>query len=183
MGMLAWPMIALGWVVNLMERGSASLGRIDEVMQQRPSITEPESARPLSRIRGEVELRDVHVRFDAAEALQGVSLRIPADPPAAIVGHTGSGKTTLVNLIPRMIDPTSGSVRVDGHDVREYSPSRLREQIGFVPQETFLFSMTLGENIALGTRDATEEKSGTLPKSPDWRPTSSISRRTEDHGR
>src|SRR5262249_8025547 len=157
-GMLAWPMIALGWVVNLMERGTASLGRIDEVLQQRPTINEPESPRPLSRIRGDIELRDVHVRFGATDGLAGVSLKIPAGSTAAIVGHTGSGKTTLVNLIPRMIDPTSGSVRVDGHDVREYSPARLREQIGFVPQETFLFSMTLGENIALGTKDATDEQ-------------------------
>jgi ATP-binding cassette subfamily B multidrug efflux pump len=158
MGMLVWPMIALGWVVNLMERGSASLARIDEMMQQRPTIDEPPSPRSLPRARGEIEFRDVHVRFGTTNSLQGVSLRIPAGSTAAIVGHTGSGKSTLVNLIPRMIDTTEGSVLLDGHDVREYSPARLREQIGFVPQETFLFSLTLGENIALGVKDATEEQ-------------------------
>jgi ATP-binding cassette subfamily B protein len=158
MGMLVWPMIALGWVVNLMERGSASLARIDEVMQQQPTIAEPEHPKSLSRARGEIEFRDVVVKFGSTTSLDGVNLRIPAGTTAAIVGHTGSGKTTLVNLIPRMIDATSGTVLLDGNDVRDYSPARLREQIGFVPQETFLFSLTLGENIALGVKDATEEQ-------------------------
>jgi ATP-binding cassette, subfamily B, multidrug efflux pump len=158
MGMLVWPMIALGWVVNLMERGTASLKRIDEIMQQKPTIDEPRSPITMSRARGEIEFRDVHVRFDETESLAGINLRIPAGSTAAIVGHTGSGKSTLVNLIPRMIDATEGAVLVDGNDVRRYSPTRLREQIGFVPQETFLFSMTLGENIALGVRDASEEQ-------------------------
>jgi ATP-binding cassette subfamily B protein len=157
-GMLVWPMIALGWVVNLMERGTASLVRIDELMQQRPSIDEPESPKSLARARGEIEFRDVRVRFGDSTSLDGVTLRIPAGSTAAIVGHTGSGKSTLVNLIPRIMDATSGEVLVDGHNVREYSPSRLREQIGFVPQETFLFSLTLGENIALGVKDATEDQ-------------------------
>lgn len=158
MGMLVWPMIALGWVVNLMERGSASLARIDEVLQQHPTIAEPDSPRKLTRAQGDIEFRNVIVRFGTTESLQGVDLHIPAGTTAAIVGHTGSGKTTLVNLIPRMIDATSGTVLVDGHDVREYSPAELREQIGFVPQETFLFSLTLGENIALGVKDATDEQ-------------------------
>jgi ATP-binding cassette subfamily B multidrug efflux pump len=157
-GMLVWPMIALGWVVNLMERGTASLARIDELMQQRPTIAEPESPRSLTRARGEIEFRNVRVQFGDAVSLDGVNLRIPAGSTAAIVGHTGSGKSTLVNLIPRIIDTTSGAVLVDGHDVREYSPARLREQIGFVPQETFLFSLTLGENIALGVKDASDEQ-------------------------
>jgi ATP-binding cassette, subfamily B, multidrug efflux pump len=157
-GMLVWPMIALGWVVNLMERGTASLARIDELMQQRPTIAEPESPRSLTRARGEIEFRNVRVQFGDAVSLDGVNLRIPAGSTAAIVGHTGSGKSTLVNLIPRIIDTTSGAVLVDGHDVREYSPARLREQIGCVPQETFLFSLTLGENIALGVKDATDDQ-------------------------
>ena len=156
MGMLVWPMIALGWVVNLMERGRASVERIDEIMRQKPTIDEPPAPRSLTKARGEIEFRDVHVRFGSTTSLHGVNLRIPAGSTAAIVGHTGSGKSTLVNLIPRMIDPSEGSVLLDGHDVREYSPARLRDQIGFVPQETFLFSMTLGENIAFGVKDATE---------------------------
>jgi ATP-binding cassette subfamily B protein len=111
-------------------------------MQQRPSIDEPESPRSLSRARGEIEFRDVRVRFGDSTSLDGVTLRIPAGSTAAIVGHTGSGKSTLVNLIPRIMDATSGEVLVDGHNVREYSPSRL----------------TLGENIALGVKDATEDQ-------------------------
>jgi ATP-binding cassette subfamily B protein len=157
-GLLVWPMIALGWVVNLMERGTASLARIDELMQQRPTISDPPAPRSLPRARGEIEFRNVGVAFGDSVSVDGVSLRIPAGSTAAIVGHTGSGKSTLVNLIPRIIDTTSGAVLVDGHDVREYSPARLREQIGFVPQETFLFSMTLGENIAFGVKDATDDQ-------------------------
>jgi ATP-binding cassette subfamily B protein len=157
-GLLVWPMIALGWVVNLMERGTASLARIDELMQQQPTISDPPAPRSLSRARGEIEFRNVRVAFGDSVSVDGVSLRIPPGSTAAIVGHTGSGKSTLVNLIPRIIDATSGAVLVDGHDVREYSPARLREQIGFVPQETFLFSMTLGENIAFGVKDATDDQ-------------------------
>jgi ATP-binding cassette subfamily B protein len=158
MGMLVWPMIALGWVVNLMQRGNASLARIDEITRQKPSIAAPAHPRPLPRMRGEIELRNVTVDFGGALALDRVSLRIPAGLTVAIVGHTGSGKSTLVNLIPRMLDPTEGSVLVDGHDVREYSPEDLRKHIGFVPQETFLFSATLGENIAFGVESATGDE-------------------------
>jgi ATP-binding cassette subfamily B protein len=158
MGMLVWPMIALGWVVNLMQRGNASLARIDALMQETPSLVEPQSPRSFIRARGEIEFRDVSVQFGSAWALQDVSLRIPAASTVAIVGHTGSGKTTLVNLIPRMIDATSGQVLVDGHDVREYSSAKLREHIGFVPQETFLFSSTLAQNIAFGVKSATADQ-------------------------
>ena len=157
-GMLVWPMIALGWVVNLMERGTASLARIDEILQQKPTIAEPESPRSLSALGARLNSVTCAYGSTIPVSLDGVTLRIPAGTTAAIVGHTGSGKSTLVNLIPRIIDTTSGAVLVDGHNVREYSPARLREQIGFVPQETFLFSLTLGENIALGVKDATEEQ-------------------------
>lgn len=158
MGQLVWPMIALGWVVNLMQRGNASLARIDELTRQKPSIAAPLHPRPLPRMKGEIELRNVTVDFGGAIALDRVSLRIPAGLTVAIVGHTGSGKSTLVNLIPRMLDPTEGSVLVDGHDVRDYSPEDLRKHIGFVPQETFLFSATLGENIAFGVESATRDE-------------------------
>jgi ATP-binding cassette, subfamily B, multidrug efflux pump len=158
MGMLVWPMIALGWVVNLMQRGTASMARIDALMQERPSLVEPSSPRPPARIRGEIEFRDVSLQFGTTTALHNVGLRIPAGATVAVVGHTGSGKSTLVHLIPRMLDPTSGAVLVDGHDVREYSTSRLREHIGFVPQETFLFSATLADNIAFGVKSATPDQ-------------------------
>jgi ATP-binding cassette subfamily B protein len=156
-GMLVWPMIALGWVVNMTQRGTASLSRIDELMMQKPLIAAPPNPIPLEDARGEIEFRDVTVEFDGQKALDGVSMRIPAGSTVAIVGHTGSGKSTIVQLIPRMIDPTSGSVLFDGRDVREYDPEALRAQMGFVPQETFLFSDTLAGNIAFGVPNASEE--------------------------
>ena len=101
-----------------------------------------------------------------------MNLRIPAGATVAIVGHTGSGKSTLAHLVPRLIDPSAGTVTLDGIDLREFSPEDLRRAIGYVPQETFLFSATLGENIAFGVKDATEERSGAPRRSPAWRPTS-----------
>jgi ATP-binding cassette, subfamily B, multidrug efflux pump len=159
MGMMIWPMIALGWVVNLMQRGTASLGRINQILNERPSIAEPERPAALPEpFRGEIEFREVSVEYPSGKALDGVSFRVRAGETVAMVGHTGSGKSTLVKLIPRLMDPTSGTVLVDGIDVRELSPSALRRQIGFVPQETFLFSATLAENIALGVEDASEDE-------------------------
>ncbi|HEX8986088.1 MAG TPA: ABC transporter ATP-binding protein [Bryobacteraceae bacterium] len=157
MGMLVWPMIALGWVVNLMQRGTASLSRIGEILDERPSIAEPAMpARLPEPVRGAIEFRGAGVRYASGRALEGIHLEIRAGETVAIVGHTGSGKSTLVRLIPRLMDPSEGSVLVDGIDVRELSPSELRRHIGFVPQETFLFSATLAENIALGVENATE---------------------------
>ena len=159
MGMLVWPMIALGWVVNLMQRGTASWERISQLLDEKPSIAAPPRPVKLKRpVRGEFEFENVEVCFGAASALNGVNLRVEGGSTVAIVGHTGSGKTTLVNLIPRLLDPTGGRVFVDGVDVRNLDPEALRREIGFVPQETFLFSATLGENIAFGVRGATREQ-------------------------
>ncbi len=159
MGLLIWPMIAFGWVVNLIQRGTASLKRINEIMQELPSIAAPAEPRLLpSPVRGEIEFRGVYLRYGAAQVLNGVDMRIPAGSVVAIVGHTGSGKTSLVELIPRLIDPTEGAVLLDGIDLCELDPAELRRQVGFVPQETFLFSATLGENIAFGVKDASEEE-------------------------
>jgi ATP-binding cassette subfamily B multidrug efflux pump len=161
MGMLVWPMIALGWVVNLMQRGMASWDRIMELMHEQPDIIAKddcirislgESATPGA----EIEFRDVEVEYPATRALNGVNLTIPEGATIAIVGHTGSGKTTLVSLIPRILDPTRGAVLLDGIDLRDLDPEDIRRHIGFVPQETFLFSVTLAQNIAWGAKDATE---------------------------
>jgi ATP-binding cassette, subfamily B, multidrug efflux pump len=160
MGMLIWPMIAFGWVVNLMQRGTASLDRINQILGERPSIASPAGV-PLraSEHSAEIRFRDVVMTFSQRrDALAGVDLTIAAGETVAVVGHTGSGKTTLVNLIPRLFDPTSGTVEVGGVDVRRYDPQELRRQIGFIPQETFLFSATLAENIAWGVREATAEQ-------------------------
>jgi ATP-binding cassette subfamily B multidrug efflux pump len=164
MGMLVWPMIALGWVVNLMQRGTASWGRIMELMQEQPSIGRRASlanARgsetPASReVAGGLRFDNVEVRYPTGAALKNVDLEIPAGSTVAIVGHTGSGKSTLVSLIPRLIDPTRGAVHLDGVDLKDLDAEWLRRQIGFVPQETFLFSATLGQNIAWGVEEATE---------------------------
>jgi ATP-binding cassette subfamily B protein len=155
MGMLVWPMIALGWVVNLMQRGGASLDRINEILHERPSIAAPPDPRPLEAVRGEIEFHDVAMEYTAGRALDGVDLRIPAGSTVAVVGRTGSGKSTLVSLIPRLMDPTHGAVMLDGADLRQLVPADLRRHIGFVPQETFLFSATIAENIAFGVEDAT----------------------------
>ncbi|OYW07694.1 MAG: hypothetical protein B7X34_10410 [Acidobacteriia bacterium 12-62-4] len=150
-GMLIWPMIAMGWVINLMQRGTASLERIREMLDMAPSIAAPEQPRPVPEtLAGEIEFDAVELVYSAGTALHGVSFRVAAGETVAIVGHTGSGKTSLTQMVPRLLDPTRGAVRVDGVDVREYDPAELRRQISVVPQETFLFSMTLRENIALG---------------------------------
>jgi len=160
MGMLIWPMIAFGWVVNLMQRGTASLDRINQILDERPSIASPAGTPArASEHSAEIRFRDVFMGFSQRrDALAGVSLTIAAGETVAVVGHTGSGKTTLVNLVPRLFDPTSGTVEVGGVDVRRYDPEELRRQIGFIPQETFLFSATLAENIAWGVADASPEQ-------------------------
>jgi ATP-binding cassette, subfamily B, multidrug efflux pump len=158
MGTLVWPMIALGWVVNLMQRGSASLDRINQVLHEVPTILAPPDPLPLERVEGEIEFRGVSVDYGSGAALAEIDLRIPAGATIAVVGHTGAGKTTLVQLIPRLMDPTSGAVLVDGVDLRRLDPEQLRRQIGFVPQETFLFSATIAENIAFGVESATPEQ-------------------------
>ncbi len=157
MGMLVWPMIALGWVVNLMQRGTASLGRIEEIMRERPRIAAPPNPRKFGSVRGEIEFRGVTVTHGERQALTEIDLRIPAGATVAVVGRTGSGKSTLASLVPRLIDPAAGAVFVDGIDLREADPAELRRLIGFVPQETFLFSATVGENIAFGVEDAKPE--------------------------
>ncbi len=159
MGMLIWPMIAFGWVVNLMQRGTASLNRINEILHEKPTIARPLGQTPrASEAPADVRFEDVSVEFSGRAALSDLKLALRAGETVAIVGHTGSGKTTLVNLIPRLFDSTAGTVRVGGVDVRHYDPEELRREIGFVPQETFLFSASLAENIAWGVEAADREQ-------------------------
>ncbi len=159
MGMLIWPMIAFGWVVNLMQRGTASLNRINEMLHERSSIRPPAGLpASLHRYLPEIRMRGVEVRHGGRVALRGLDLTIGAGETVAIVGHTGSGKTTLVNLIPRLYDPQKGSVEFGGMNVKAFDPEELRREIGFVPQETFLFSATLAQNIAWGVPEAREDE-------------------------
>jgi len=148
LAMLHWPMIALGWVVNLIERGEASMGRIHAILDQQPEIRD-EAPLAVSAVRGEVEFRGLSFAYDGVPVLRDVELRVAAGTTVAIVGPTGCGKSTLVSLVARLYDPPPGSVFVDGHDVRRLPLATLRAAIGFVPQESFLFSATLRENVAL----------------------------------
>jgi len=148
--MLSWPMIALGWTTNLIQQGMASMRRLDDIFETRPAIVESPSPAPLDRVRGEIEFRHISFAYDKQPVLFDITLTIPAGATVAIVGPTGSGKTTLVSLIPRLIDPTEGAVLIDGVDARHLSLSTLRGATGFVPQEPFLFSDSLEENLAFG---------------------------------
>jgi ATP-binding cassette subfamily B multidrug efflux pump len=159
---LTWPVIALGWVINIFQRGTASMGRINEILVEQPEIADRQDQnaagkRVLAQIEGEIEFRNLNFSYQDSQVLHNVNLRIPAGSSLAIVGPTGSGKTTLVSLIPRIYDAAPGSVLIDGRPVRDYPLALLRQNIGFVPQETFLFSETVGGNIAFGQEDATDE--------------------------
>ncbi len=152
---LTWPIIALGWVVNIFQRGTASLLRLNEILVEQPQIQDASQARDLP-IEGEIEFRNLSFGYDGKDVLHNLNLRIPAGSSLAIVGPTGSGKTTLVDLIPRIYDAQPGMVLIDGRPVRDYTLPSLRKNIGFVPQETFLFSNRIRENIALGVESASD---------------------------
>jgi ATP-binding cassette subfamily B protein len=157
--MLTWPMIAFGWVVNLFERGTASVTRIHELLIEEPTIDDRDAkTSQLHKIKGEIEFRHLSFSYGGAEVLRDISLKIPAGSSLAFVGLTGAGKTTLVNLIPRLYDALPGTVLIDGRSVREYPLKELRKSIGFVPQETFLFSETIRENILFGAPDASSQE-------------------------
>ena len=153
---LTWPVIALGWVINIFQRGTASLERIHQLMTEKPEITDAPNASSELEPQGEIEFRNLNFSYNGTQVLHDVNLRIPAGSSLAIVGPTGSGKTTLVNLIPRIYDAEPGTVLIDGSPIREYSLETLRRNIGFVPQETFLFSETIRENIAFGVQNASD---------------------------
>ncbi|MGA7139549.1 MAG: ABC transporter transmembrane domain-containing protein, partial [Terriglobales bacterium] len=171
---LTWPVIALGWVINIFQRGTASMVRIQEILSQQPEIKDEEQATsPQPRasseqvarssqlearsLVGEIEFRNLNFAYNGTAVLKDINLRIPAGSSLAIVGPTGSGKTTLVNLIPRIYDAAPGAVLIDGRPIRQFPLDPLRREIGFVPQETFLFSDTIRGNIAYGfSREAGE---------------------------
>jgi ATP-binding cassette subfamily B multidrug efflux pump len=166
--MLIWPMIALGWVVSIFQRGAASMKRLNQVLDVIPEIMGPEPG-PGDHIhgvpgegeaRGELVFKNVRFAYASRPdelVLDGIDLHINAGQTVAVVGRTGSGKTSLVNLVPRLYDPTEGTVFLDGKDLRDVPLDTLRSRVGYVPQETFLFSRTVSRNIALGQPDAVEE--------------------------
>src|SRR5580698_576178 len=166
MVMLTWPVIALGWVVNLWQRGTASVLRIDELLSDKPAVDDAVADDTIAgdlKLNGEIEFRNLNFSYSGAdsgrsEVLHSLSLKIPAGSSLAIVGPTGSGKSTLVSLIPRLYDAEPGAVLIDGRPIREYPLALLRSSIGFVPQETFLFSQTIRNNIAFGAPLATDRE-------------------------
>jgi ATP-binding cassette subfamily B protein len=160
---LTWPVIALGWVINIFQRGTASVLRINEIMMEKPEIADAPGvaaafAGSPSEVKGEIEFRGLNFGYGAAPLLKDINLRIPAGSSLAIVGPTGSGKSTLVSLIPRIYDAEPGMVLLDGRPLREFPLEVLRGNIGFVPQETFLFSETIRENIAFGREQASDDQ-------------------------
>jgi ATP-binding cassette subfamily B protein len=149
--MLSWPMIAFGWVTNMMQRGMASWKRMLEVLETEPAIADRGlRVADAKRIRGSIEFRDLVFSYGDTQVLKHVSATIEAGQTAALVGVTGSGKSTLISLLARLHEPPPGMVFIDGVDVREIPLATLRSAIGFVPQEPFLFSDTLADNVAFG---------------------------------
>ena len=159
LAMLVWPMIALGWAINLFQRGAASMARINQLLRERPSIVSPSSAAGLPPAQGARALTVDGVWFRYPNApergwvLQDVSFYVAPGRSLAVVGATGAGKSTLVDLLVRTYDPDRGRILIDGVDIRTISLADLHQAIGFVPQETFLFSQTLRDNVLLGAPD------------------------------
>jgi ATP-binding cassette, subfamily B, multidrug efflux pump len=158
---LIWPIIAVGWVVNIFQRGTASVKRIHELMEATPAISDSRSTVSLfaeeHRLNGDIEFHNLNFSYGETPVLKNISLKIPAGSSLAIVGPTGSGKTSLVNLIPRLYDAPEGALFIDGRPVTDYPLEVLRRNIGMIPQETFLFSETIRENLAFGAPQATAD--------------------------
>jgi ATP-binding cassette subfamily B protein len=164
--MLIWPIIAVGWVINIFQRGTASVKRIDEILKAKPVITDNSVVLTFgleteSELKGEIEFRHLNFSYgetpDQSPVLRDINLKIPAGSSLAIVGPTGSGKSTLANLIPRIYEAPAGTLLIDGRPIDEYPLAVLRRNIGMVPQETFLFSETIRENLAFGAPNASPE--------------------------
>ena len=171
LNLLIWPMIALGWVVNLFQRGEASMGRIRAILDSEPRVR-PNQGRPLGdEMRGAIEFRNVSFRYpdDDRPVLEDISFRVAPGETVAVVGPTGSGKSSLVQLLPRLHDPTEGVILLDGIPLPEYDPGSLRKRMGIVPQDTFLFSETIGANVGLGLDEIEAADADTASESLDPR--------------
>ena len=155
--MLIWPMIAIGWVIALFQRGAAAMVRIDEVLLVVPDVRDPKDPVEPAAVSGRIQFRDLSFAYDGTPVLENVNIEVPAGRTLAVVGPTGSGKSTLVELLLRMYPVPDGSILIDGVDVNRFPIEVLRAAVGYVPQETFLFSDTVRANIAYGMPDADDE--------------------------
>jgi len=154
--MLIWPLVEFGWVLTLYQRGAVSMNRISEVFAEQPVIRNTDRTRAdIKHIEGALRFQNVSFAYAGQEVLHDVSFEVPAGATVAVVGPTGSGKSTIVSLLTREYDPTAGAVRIDGADARDISLDLLRDSIGYVPQDTFLFSDTVRANLTLGRPNAT----------------------------
>ena len=174
LGMLVWPMIAIGWVINLFQRGSASMGRLEKIFEAEPLVQPPADPVPVRTPRGQIDFRDVWFRYPGSErdVLRGVSFRVDAGATAALVGPTGSGKSTIAALLTRRYDPTRGEILLDGVPLARIAPGLLRALITIVPQDAFVFSATIADNIALGlpaeaARDSRIEEAASIARLTD----------------
>ncbi|UFS72211.1 ABC transporter ATP-binding protein/permease [Geomonas sp. RF6] len=158
LAMLVWPTIVFGWILNLMQRGAASMVRLNEILDASSRINEPIDPVPMEKITGEIEFRALSFSYQEAAVLRGVSLKVPRGARLGIVGAVGSGKSSLVRLVPRLFPSPDGTLFLDGVDLNRIPLKTLRDAIGFVPQESFLFSRTIAENIGYGKPDATREE-------------------------
>ena len=161
LGLLTWPIMAIGWVMNILQRGSASMARLNEIFYTEPEIYDHDDlVNPnLTEIKGTIEIKNLSFSYPnhTQEVLSDITIQIPQGNTLAIIGKTGSGKTTLVNLLTRLYEVEKGSIRIDGHDIKEYPLSVLRQNIGYVPQDNFLFSTTIKENIGFGLDHYTDQ--------------------------
>jgi len=157
LAMLTWPMISVGWVVNLYQQGAASWSRIMEVMTREPAIADTGRTLPIDTVHGAIEFRGVGVRYGDTWAFRNVSFTVPSGSTTAIVGVTGAGKTTLMSLVPRILEADEGEVLIDDVDVRRFPLQTIRRAVGYVPQDTFLFSASLQENTMFGVDEADED--------------------------
>ena len=161
LNILAWPTMALGWMLSIVQRGRAALKRLEQIFVVEPQITSPADATPLPEVRGRIEFRDVSFSHDSTSngtpTLEGVSFVLEPGRKLAVVGRTGSGKTSLLELLPRLFDVRSGSILLDGRDIRTLPLAQLRGAIGFVPQVPYLFSRTVRDNIAFALDEPDDE--------------------------
>jgi ATP-binding cassette subfamily B protein len=174
LNLLAWPTMAMGWMLSILQRGRAAMQRLEQILSVQPAISDAPDATPLPQVRGRIEFQDVSFAYpdqrNGHTVLDRISFTIEPGQMLAIVGRTGSGKSSMVQLLPRLFDPASGRVLLDGRDLRTLPLAQVRRAVGFVPQDPFLFSNTVRDNIAFGLDDASEstirdaaEAAGVIP--------------------